>query len=67
MGDSVQQGTCKSLRAKDLGPLFKWQIGSHHEAMVLIGSANDLKEQLRAGLGKGDISQFIQDEHMEPL
>jgi hypothetical protein len=35
--------------------------------MVAIGSANYLEEQFCPGLGKGDMSQFIQQEQMEPL
>jgi hypothetical protein len=35
--------------------------------MVLIGLADYLEEQFCPGLGKGDISQFIQDEQMKSL
>jgi hypothetical protein len=35
--------------------------------MVFISSANDLKEQFRPRLGKGDVSQFIKEEQMKSL
>ena len=34
---------------------------------MLIGPANDLKEQFGSGLGEGNISQFIDDQEMESL
>ena len=67
MSEPVQQGTGESLGANDLGPFLKGQVGSHHEAVVLIGPADDLKEQFCSGLGEGNISEFVNDQEMESL
>ena len=37
---------------------------AHHER---VGAADDLKEQLRPGLGEGHIAQFVQNQKIEPL
>ena len=67
MSEPVQQRTGESLGAKDLGPFLKGQVSGHHEAVMLIGPADNLKEQFGSGLGEGNISEFINDQEMEPL
>ena len=67
MSESVQQRTGESLGAKDLGPFLKGQVGGHHEAVMLIGPADNLKKQFGSGLGEGNISEFINDQEMESL
>ena len=59
MSKPVQKGAGESFGAKDLGPFLEGQVRGQHEAVMLIGPADDLGEQLGSGLGEGDISQFI--------
>ncbi len=61
MGESIQEGACKPLGAKGFSPFLKSEVCGKHEAMVLIGLADHFEEQFGSGLGKGDISEFIQD------
>jgi hypothetical protein len=63
----VKKSPGESLGAKDLGPFLEGQVGGHHEAMMLIGPADDLEEQFGSGLGEGNISEFIDDQEMESL
>jgi hypothetical protein len=67
VSEPVKQCTGESLGAKDLGPFLEGQVGGYHEAVMLIGPANDFEEQLGPGLGERDISQFIDDQEMESL
>ena len=67
MSEPVQQGTGESLGAKDFRPCLEGQVRGQHEAVMLIGPADHLKEQFRTGFGEGNISQFIQDQQMDPL
>jgi hypothetical protein len=60
VSEPVKQCTGKSLGAKDLAPFLEGQVGGHHKAVMLIGPADDLEEQLGPGLGERDISQFIE-------
>jgi len=67
VSEPVKQCTGESLGAKYLGPFLEGQVGGHHEAVMLIGAADDLKEQLGPGLGERDVSQFIDDQEMKSL
>jgi len=65
VSEPVKQCAGEPLGAKDLDPFLESQVGGHHEAVMLIGPADDLKEQFGPGLGEGNISQFINDQEME--
>jgi hypothetical protein len=67
VSEPVQQGAGKSLGAKDLRPFHEGQVRSQHEAVMLIGPADDLEEQFGSCLGEGNISQFINHQQMESL
>ena len=67
MSEPVQQRTGEALGAKDLVPFLKDQVGGHHEAMMLIGPADNLKEQFGPRFGKGNIAEFVDDQEMESL
>ena len=67
MSESVKQCAGEPLGAKDLRLFLEGQIGGHHEAVVFIGPADDLKEQFGPGLGERNVSQFIDDQQMESL
>ena len=49
-GEAVEESFGKALRSEDLGPLLKRQIAGHHRRAPLVALAENLKEQLRAGL-----------------
>jgi hypothetical protein len=62
MGNSIQQGACKTFGAKYIVLFLKREIGSYHNALVFICSADYLKQEFCVGFGKRNISQFIKDE-----
>lgn len=56
---------CRSqggIVVEDLRPVFVGTIGRHDGAALLVALADDLKQQIRAGLVDGQIAQFIEDE-----
>ena len=67
MGNSIQQGTCKTFGAKYLVPFLKREIGSYHKALVFICPADYFKQELCAGFGKWNISPFVKDKKVQPL
>ena len=67
MSEPVQKGSGESLGAKDLRPFLKSQVHSQHEAVMLIGPADDLEEQFGPRPGEGNISEFINHQQMESL
>ena len=52
VSEAVQQGAGQSLRAEDLGPLVEGQVGGDQDRPSLVSLAEDLEEELRAGLGE---------------
>ena len=67
VSEPVKQGAGEPLGAKDLGPFLEGQVGGHHEAVMFIGPADDLKEQFGSRLRERNVSQFIDDQEMESL
>jgi hypothetical protein len=67
MGNSVQQGACKTFGTKYFVPFLKREIGNYHKALVFVCSADYLKQKLCAGFGKWDVSQFVKDKDVQPL
>jgi hypothetical protein len=67
VSEPVQQGAGEALGAKNLRPFVESQVNREHEAMILIGPADDSEEQFGPRLGEGNISKFINHQLMEPL
>jgi len=44
VGEPIQQGACEALGAEDLRPFCEGQVRGQHEAVMLIGPADDLEE-----------------------
>ena len=59
MSKAVEQCPGKALGSDYFGPVFEWEIGSNHEALTLVGSADYFKEQFCTCLGKRYVSQFV--------
>ena len=62
MSEAVQQGAGQSLGAEDLGPLVEGQVRGDQDRPSLVSVAEDLEEELRAGLGERDEAQLVDDE-----
>jgi hypothetical protein len=67
VSEPVQLGAGEALGAKNLRPFVESQVNREHEAMILIGPADDSEEQSGPRLGEGNISKFINHQLMEPL
>jgi hypothetical protein len=67
VGDAVEECSGESFIAKNLRPLLEGQVGGQDETLSLIGSADHLEEEFGAGLGKGYVPQFVEDQYMEFL
>ena len=67
MSEPVQQRTGESLGAKDLRPFLEGQVRGQHEAVMVIGPADNLEEQFGSDLGEGNISEFIDHQEMDSL
>ena len=65
MSEAVQQGAGQPLRAEDLGPLVEGQVGGDQDRPSLVSLAEDLEEELRAGLGEWDEAKLVDDQQLE--
>ncbi len=52
--------------AEDAGPFAEGQVGGDDDRRALVELADQVEQKLTAGLGEGQIAQFIQDQEVEP-
>lgn len=50
---------------EDSGPLAKGEIGGDDDRGALVEAADEVEEQLAAGLGEGKIAELIEDGEVE--
>ena len=62
VGEPVEQGSGQPFRAEDLGPFLEGQVAGHQRRAAFVALAEDLEEQLGAGLGQRHEAQFIDDQ-----
>jgi len=64
MGEPVQQGGGHGGIAEHLGPIRKTKVRGNHHRSSFMPFGQDLKQQLRALLGEGDVAEFVQDQQI---
>lgn len=60
--DAVEQGASQALVAEYFGPVLEGQVGGEDDALAFVRTADDLEEQLGAGLGEGHVAKLVEDE-----
>ena len=60
MGQAVEERGCHLGIGEDGGPLGKGKIGRHDDGGALVELADHIEQQLAAGLGEGEIAEFIE-------
>ena len=65
VGETIEEGSGKPFRAKDLGPLVEGQVGCHQDRSSFVSLAEYLEEQLGPGLGQWHEAQFVDDQQLE--
>ena len=66
MGEPVEQGRGHLGIAKHVGPFAERQVGGDQDGSLLIEAADQVEQQLAAGLGEWQIAQLIQRDEVEP-
>jgi hypothetical protein len=67
VGQPVEHGPGEPFAAQHLGPVFEREVGGDQEAGAFVSASHDIEEQLGPGLGERDVTEFIEDEQIEPL
>jgi len=62
VGEAVEEGPGETLGAEDLGPFIERQVARDDDRALLVALAEDLEEQLCAGLGERDEAKLVDDE-----
>ena len=60
MGETVEQGRGHFRVAERTGPFPEGQVRGHRDGRAFIELADEMEQQLAAGLGKGQVAELVQ-------
>jgi hypothetical protein len=66
MGEAIEQCSGHLGVAEDGGPFTERQVGGDDDAGALVEFRDEVEEQLPAGLGEGEIAEFVEHDEVEP-
>jgi hypothetical protein len=66
MGEAVEQGRCHLGIAENARPFAEGEIRGDEDRGALVEATDQMEEQLSAGLGEGEIAEFVEDDEVEP-
>src|SRR5947209_4529312 len=66
MGQPIEQCSRHLGVAEDTGPFAERQIGRDDDRGALVKAADQMEEQLVAGLGERQVAEFVEDDEVEP-
>ena len=64
VGQAVEERGCHLGVAKHTGPIAKGQVGGNDDRGALIEPADQMKEQLAAGLSEGLVAEFVENDEV---
>ena len=65
MGEAVEQRGRHFRIAEDARPFAEGEVGGDDDRGALIETADEMEQQLPAGLGEGEIAEFVEDDEVE--
>jgi hypothetical protein len=65
VGQAIEQGGGHFGVAKDAWPFAKVEVGGDDDRGLLIEMADQVEQELTAGLGKGEIAKLIEDDEVQ--
>src|SRR5712692_1950509 len=66
MGEAVEERCGHLGVAEDGGPFGEGEIGGDDDRGALVETADEVEEELAAGLREGQIAELVEDEEVEP-
>ncbi len=66
MRQAVEQRGGHFRVAKDRGPFAESEVGRDDDRGLLVEPADQVEEQLAAGLREGQIAELVEDDEVEP-
>jgi len=61
MRQAVEECRCHLGVAEDGWPFAKGEIGCHDDRGALVEPADQMEQELAAGLGEGEIAEFVEE------
>jgi len=65
MGQPVEQRGCHLGVAEHAGPFAEGQVGGDDDGSALVEPADQMEEQLSAGLGEGEVAELVEHDKVE--
>jgi hypothetical protein len=65
VSEAIEQRGRHFWIAKDARPIAEGEIGGDDDRAALVEPADEMEQQLAAGLGEGKIAEFIEDDEVE--
>ena len=65
MGETIEERRRHLRIAEDARPFAEGEVGGDDDRRALIEPADQIEQQLPAGLGEGQIAQFVEDGEVE--
>ena len=64
MGEAIEQRASEPLGAEHSGPLVEGQVAGDDDRAALVALAEDLEQQLGAGLRERHVAQLVDDQQL---
>jgi len=65
MGEPIEPRGRHLGVAEDGGPFAERQVGGDDDRGALVEPADEVEQELSAGLGEGQVSEFVEDDEVE--
>ena len=65
VGEPIEQRRRHLGIDEDVRPFAESQVGRHHDRGALVEAADQMEQQLAAGLREGQITEFVEDDEVE--
>ncbi len=67
MGQAIEERCGHLGVAEDARPFSEREVGCDDDGGSFVKPADEMEEQLSSGLGEGQITQFVEDDEVEPV
>ena len=64
MGEAIEQCGCHFGVGKHAGPFCDSQMGGDDDRGTLVKTTDEVKQELTAGFGKGQIAKLVEDDQI---
>jgi len=65
MGEAVEERGGHLRVAEDAGPFAEGEVCGDDDGCALVETADQMEEELAAGLGEGQVAEFVEDQEVE--